>query len=206
MRIVILTKSEYTGFIISNLAGDFEFILRDEKCDFSEPFCKKGYDVGISFMYQYKVPKSELDKATWFNFHPAPLPGYKGRNLCYHAIMNGEKEFGAALHYMDENFDTGDIIEVRNFVINDCDTAEDVSFGAVLTAKALFREYFPMILKGYDFNRFPNVGGTYYQKQPISDEIWIPERTATHIRAITYGDFYPKVNIGGATYKIVRDE
>src|SRR5688500_1816660 len=63
------------------------------------------YDIGISFLYPHKVPKEHLDGHTWINFHPAPLPLYRGRNVAYHAIMNGTGSFGGTIHYMDENFD-----------------------------------------------------------------------------------------------------
>lgn len=211
MKIVILTNPKYTGFVFGNLAGDFEFILRDEKYDFSEPFCE-DYDIGISFMYQHRVPKEQLAKP-WFNFHPAPLPKYKGRNLCYHAIMNGEKEFGASLHYMDENFDTGDIIEVLDFSIPEWATAEDLSGFAISASRQLFQLYFPRIIAGEEFPRTPNVGGKYYKKEEIEDFVMKKDRdvlgygelTKKRIRAITYGDFYPKVEIGGVTYKIVKE-
>lgn len=207
MKIVILTKPEYVGFIVDQLVGNFEFILRDEKYDFSESFCE-DYDIGISFMYQHRVPKSELDKATWFNFHPAPLPEYRGRNLCYHAIMNGETEFGATLHYMDESFDTGDIIDTIRFSIGDHWTAHDVSAFAIHFSKILFEAYFPRIVAGKEFPRIPNVGGTYYKKEEIADIVRLAGKDpfGQFVRAVTYGDFYPKVEIGGVTYKIVRDK
>ena len=86
------------------------------------------YDLGISFLYTYKIPASEFSKnKIWLNFHPGPLPEYKGRNLCYHAIMNKAPRFGATLHYMDKDFDTGNIIEVITFPIAADYTAGDLS-------------------------------------------------------------------------------
>lgn len=168
------------------------------------------YDIGISFMHQHKVPAKEVNSHTWINFHPAPLPEYRGRNLCYHAIMNREKEFGATVHYMDENFDTGDIIDVEKFWIQEWMTAEDVSEQAIRMSKALFEKYLPRILAGEEFERILNVGGIYYPKEKIDDLIDINYQTVEtlerSVRAITYKDFCPKINIGGVTYKIVRDE
>jgi methionyl-tRNA formyltransferase len=207
MKVFILTKYEYRKFIVDTTMKFYDIhnpnIL---VCDEEDCFFPEEYDIGISFMWTKRVPKSELDKAVWFNFHPAPLPEYRGRNLCYHAILNGEKEFGATIHYMDENFDTGDIIEVRRFDIQDWMTAGDVSAMAIASSMKLFREYIPRILNGEDFECIPNVGGTYYQKEPIDDVILVDWFQEDRIRAITYGKFYPKVVAGGVTYKIVRDE
>lgn len=85
-----------------------------------------GYDLGISFLYPYLVPKEETHKAVWINFHPAMLPEYGGRNIAYHAIMNQEKKFGGAIHYMDEKYDSCDIIEVEKFEIDKSMTAFDI--------------------------------------------------------------------------------
>ena len=145
-------------------------------------------------MYQYKVPKEEIESHTWFNFHPGPLPEYKGRNLCYHAIMNGETMFGASIHYMDETFDTGDIIWVEWFNILPSDTAEDVSDMAIQMSKTLFKRYFPLIIEGKQFSVSKNEGGTYYKKESIIDEYDVSDMpVGDWIRAITYKEFYPKL-------------
>src|SRR5688572_16310256 len=212
MKVLILTNPLYKDFI-----GDIIFPFNadhdvhgysDARSYPFETWKKRDYDIGISFMYQHKVPAAEVNNHTWFNFHPAPLPQYKGRNLCYHAIMNGETEFGATLHYMDENFDTGDIIEVFKFDIPDWYNAGDLSDNAIDVAKDLFKDYFPHIIAGEEFPRLPNVGGTYYKKEAIVDTVKLvdSEPFGQFVRAVTYGDFYPKVEIGGVTYKIVRDE
>ena len=84
------------------------------------------YDVGISLGYLHRVPPRELNKSIWINFHPAPLPDYGGRNIAYHAILNKESHFGATIHYMNEEFDGGDIIETRKFKFSLGTTAEEL--------------------------------------------------------------------------------
>lgn len=208
MRILILTNPEHHKFVYETkehhvLSGS-SIYMYDEKFNFDLGF---SYDIGISFMYQHKVPAKEVNTHPWFNFHPAPLPEYKGRDLCYHAIMNGEKEFGASLHYMDENFDTGDIIYVHKFPILPHYTAEDVSTAAMGLAETMFSLYLPDILENTVFPRIPNIGGTYYKKGGIEDEIPLHDIPLSRwIRAVTYKNFYPKIDIGGVKYKIVREE
>lgn len=205
MKIFIRTKKIYTSFVSGATLGNHGHQVSIDVEGHPDYFPKE-YDVGISFMSTYKVPKSELDK-TWFNFHPAPLPEYKGRNLCYHAIMNGAKYFGASVHYMDEDFDTGDIIKDCKFDIEDFMTAEDVWNLAIFSSQILFKDIFPRIVAGEGFKRFPNVGGTYYKKQEIEDTISLNDVPLERwIRAVTYGDFHPKLDIGGVTYNIVREE
>jgi len=209
MRLLILTKEKYGSWLWGKTSKHFgehdvHCFGEDNPYPFSE--LETDYDAGISFMHTRKVPANQINTHPWFNFHPAPLPEYKGRNLCYHAIMNGEKQFGATLHYMDENFDTGSIIETRRFPIANYWTAEDVSRTAIAYAQKLFTDYLPRILAGEEFIRIPNVGGRYYKKESIEDFVGLNDYQDKKVRAITYGKFYPKINVGGVMYKIVKDE
>lgn len=211
MNILIVTNPEHEEFVYRTVGEDFRdglvFVITNEN-DYEKFVTGYSYDTGISFMWKKKIRPRELKRAAWFNFHPAPLPEYKGRNLCYHAIMNGETEFGATVHYMDENFDTGDIIETHRFQIAEWHTAGDVSELAISSSMLLFEKYFPRIVAGEEFERIPNVGGTYYKKESIADTINLNSNDsfASFVRAITYGDFYPRIYIGGVTYKIVKGE
>lgn len=205
MKVFIVTSIEHQPFCLSELnkhdvSGGTSTDVNHEK--------PGDYDVGISFMYTKKVPKEHLT-VPWFNFHPAPLPEYKGRDLCYHAIVNRETEFGATVHYMDEGFDTGDIIEVCGVSVRDWMTAEDLHNRVIEMSKAMFQDYLPRILVNTVFPRIPNVGGTYYRKGLISDVIDLGddcEWLGKEVRAIYYPPHYPKIDIGGVKYKIVREE
>jgi hypothetical protein len=86
--------------------------------------------------------------------------------------------------------------------------AEDVSNKAIEKSKALFRHYLPKILETPVFPRVPNVGGTYYKKGQIIEEIPVKpdEPFGQFVRAVTYKDFHPRIDIGGVKYKIVREE
>lgn len=210
MKIIILTKEEYEDFLHTTAwkhTDDMPSVFT-KKSDFEDFTKSSSYDVGISFMWLHKVPAEQVRTHTWFNFHPGPLPEYKGRDLCYHAIMNGARSFGATLHYMDENFDTGDIIHVEMFPIFPWDTAESLSECTIKMAKSLFRHFFPKILETPVFPRIPNIGGTYYKKGKIIEEVPVrPEDPfGQFVRAVTYKQFYPKIDIAGVKYKIVREE
>lgn len=206
-KIFVVTSIEYQSFIVGVANQYAEKHAIGVTTDIAHE--KPGdYDVGISFMYTKKVPKEHLT-VPWFNFHPAPLPEYKGRDLCYHAIMNGETSFGATVHYMDEGFDTGDIIEVVRQFMFPSDTADTLSERTIKLSKELFIRYLPKILENTVFPRTPNVGGTYYKKGLINDVIDLGddcEWLGKEVRAIYYPPHYPRIDIGGVKYKIVREE
>ena len=204
MKVLILTNPEFANFCVKKVLKhsllDDDWVVFDYKYDWVD-----DYDVGISFMYQYRVPKEQLDGHVWFNFHPGPLPEYKGRNLCYHALANGEKQFGATVHYMDEGFDTGYIVEVLRFFIPEGWCADDLSSATLRASEELFIKYLPVILSGEFVFKFENTGGHYYHKEPINEFLTISKTLENEIRAITYKDHYPKIDIGGTIFKVVRE-
>ncbi len=81
-------------------------------------------DIAVVCSFNYKVPKVLLDsvKDGFINVHPSLLPKYRGPNPYSAVIINGEKETGVTLHFMDENFDTGDIIVQKKVGISELET------------------------------------------------------------------------------------
>jgi len=165
----------------------------------------RNYNIGFSFLYPYLVPSPEIKKATWVNFHPAPLPEYGGRNVAYHAIMNNENRFGGTIHYMDEAFDTGNIIEVKYFIINESDTAYDIYKRSCDVILKLFKKYVPLFISGQEISSTAQSNHKYYKKFKIDDFIKISDELKKEIRAKTYPSFYPKIKIGNKIFKIVPE-
>ena len=81
-------------------------------------FPSKSYSIGVNFLSPFLIPKNEIERSIWINFHPAPLPNYGGRNSAYYSLLNEENYFGATIHYMNEKFDGGDIIYTKNNTIS----------------------------------------------------------------------------------------
>ncbi len=69
-------------------------------------------DLGIVCSYNHKFPPVLLNavKGGFINVHPSLLPDYRGPNPYSNVIINNEKETGVTFHYMDERFDTGDVV------------------------------------------------------------------------------------------------
>lgn len=69
-------------------------------------------DLGVVASFNKKLPKEllQLTKDGFINLHPSKLPDYRGSNPYSHVIINGEEQSAITLHFMDEGFDTGDII------------------------------------------------------------------------------------------------
>lgn len=78
------------------------------------------FDLGISVLYWRKLKEEFLSIPSKgvINFHPAPLPEYKGTGGYNLAILEARTTWGVSAHYMDGDIDTGGIIEVSNFDID----------------------------------------------------------------------------------------
>lgn len=66
------------------------------------------------------------------NIHPALLPKYGGKGMygmhVHQAVVeNGEVETGITIHFVDENYDEGDIIKQAKCEINPGETADEVA-------------------------------------------------------------------------------
>lgn len=81
-------------------------------------------DIAVVCSFNYKVPKILLEsvKDGFINVHPSLLPKYRGANPYSSVIIDGETETGVTLHFMDENFDTGDIIVQKKIAIGEKET------------------------------------------------------------------------------------
>jgi len=81
----------------------------------------KALNYIFSLYYQKKIEKSILiyPNKGCINFHPAPLPVYRGVGNYSRCILEGRSTWGVSAHFMDEEFDNGDIIDVNEFDIDE---------------------------------------------------------------------------------------
>jgi len=91
-----------------------------------------NFDLGVSYCYPRKItePLLSIPKRGFVNYHPAPLPRYRGPTELEEAIRNKEVHWGVTVHYMDENYDTGPIIKIKKFDLHEPPTSSQ-ELGAV---------------------------------------------------------------------------
>lgn len=100
--------------------------LKDEA--FSALLSEYSPDLIAVVAYGKILPKSVIDfpKYGCINLHVSLLPRYRGAAPMQRAIMDGERETGVTVMYMDEGLDTGDIITTLSFPIGDEDDFEAI--------------------------------------------------------------------------------
>lgn len=81
-------------------------------------------DIIVTCAYGQIIPKEILDypKYKCINVHGSLLPKLRGGAPIHKAIIDGYKETGITIMYMDEKMDSGDILSQRKIEIKDTDT------------------------------------------------------------------------------------
>lgn len=107
-------------------------------------------DLIVTCAYGQIVPKGVLDIPSLgcINVHASLLPKYRGGAPIQHAIMNGEKETGVTIMYMDEGMDTGDMIEKKSVLIDEEDTLSTLSLKLSKAGSELLESVLPSIIDG----------------------------------------------------------
>ena len=107
-------------------------------------------DFIFSFYYRNMIKPQVLDIPARgaLNLHGSYLPKYRGRVPVNWAVINGESETGATLHYMVEKPDAGDIVDQEKVAIADTDTAFDVFNKVTAAAVTVIARAWPLLREG----------------------------------------------------------
>jgi methionyl-tRNA formyltransferase len=122
-------------------------------------------DFIFSFYYRQMLGVHVLDLARRgaFNMHGSLLPRYRGRAPVNWAILNGETETGATLHYMVARPDAGPIVAQERVPIGRDDTALGVSLAVAEAAAHLLARALPVLASGPPTGRVMDVAaGSYF--------------------------------------------
>ena len=157
----------------NNKPGISEAICETEKIstlldiyvgDKNEPFPvdlkKKKYDVLISYLSPWIIPKEVLEETRrWnINFHPGP-PEYPGIGCFNFAIFEHAPSYGATCHIMLPKVDSGKIIGVERFKTSRQETVSSLSEKTYLVQLKLFKHVIHYI--------------ETYDELPESSEVWL---------------------------------
>jgi len=165
----------------------------------------------FSFYYRHMLPKALLAVPSRgaFNMHGSLLPRYRGRVPVNWAVIKGEHETGATLHYMVEKPDAGDIVAQQAVPILPDDTAFEVFNKVTVAAEMTLNRVLPALLAGtaprtpQDLSRGSYFGG----RKPEDGRIdW--SRSATEIHNLIRGVAPPYpgafTHVGAQRVRILR--
>lgn len=132
-----------------------------------------AFDLGLSVLYWKKLKGEFLSVPSRgvINFHPAPLPGYKGTAGYNLAILEELDSWAVTAHYMDQEIDTGGIVKMLEFDIDkDAETAQSLEQKTQPVLYQLFRQVFNAAVRcERSLPTSPNVGGRYISRAQMED-------------------------------------
>jgi methionyl-tRNA formyltransferase len=150
-------------------------------------------DIIFSFYYRNMICQAILDipRLGAFNLHGSLLPRYRGRVPINWAIINGEIETGATLHYMVQKPDAGDIVDQEAVAIGPQETARDVFVKVTQAARRVLERQIDAIEHGTPARRPQDVSrATYFGGRRPEDGRIDWRRSAPEIfnliRAVTH--------------------
>lgn len=129
-------------------------------------------DTLLSYLWPKKISVEELMKYhIALNFHPAPLPEYRGFAPYTFGILNGEIHWGVTCHHMTTEIDEGPIVDWIRFAIEKPETVNAAELQAATLPHLLdlFECVVRELLSGERFAAV-NAGGHYYSRDDFERE------------------------------------
>ena len=168
-------------------------------------------DFLFSFYYRSLLPAALLGSARRgaLNMHGSLLPRYRGRAPVNWAILKGERETGATLHYMVERADAGDIVDQLAVPILIDDDAREVFAKVTVAAETILVRSLPQLIAGTAARRPQAVlAGEYFgRRTPADGRIdWLRPAREVHdlVRAVAPPFPGAFADLGGERWDIHR--
>jgi methionyl-tRNA formyltransferase len=151
-------------------------------------------DFIFSFYYRNMIKPEvlEIPRRGSLNLHGSYLPKYRGRVPVNWAVINGETETGATLHYMVEKPDAGDIVDREKVGIAFTDTAFEVFSKLTDAAVTVISRAFPLLVSG-TAPRIPMdlKAGSYFGGRKPADGLIDWTKSAVQIYNLIRGVTHP---------------
>jgi methionyl-tRNA formyltransferase len=168
-------------------------------------------DLLFSFYYRSMLgaPLLQVPRRGALNMHGSLLPRYRGRAPVNWAILRGEHESGATLHYMVARADAGDIVDSQAVPILLDDDARDVFAKVTVAAEMVLARSLPGLLAGTAPRRpQPILAGEYFgRRRPEDGRIdWTRPALEIHNLVRAVAPPFPGAfgTVGGESWKILR--
>ncbi len=125
-------------------------------------------DFLFSFYYRkmLKAPLLAAARRGALNMHGSLLPRYRGRAPVNWAVLHGERETGATLHYMTAKPDHGDIVAQTAVPILPDDTAREVFDKVTVAAEMTLDRVLPAAHRRHGAPRGAGSGGRQLFRRP----------------------------------------
>ena len=171
--------------------------------------CRPDFLFSFYYRRMLKAPLLALARLGALNMHGSLLPKYRGRAPVNWAILRGETETGATLHYMTEKPDNGDIVGQTRVPILPDDTAREVFDKVTVAAEITLDAALPALIRGTAPRRPQNLSeGAYFGGRRPEDGVidWSKNAIEIHNLVRAVAPPYPgaRTTVAGKPARILR--
>ena len=171
--------------------------------------CRPDFLFSFYYRLMLRPPLLAVPPRGALNMHGSLLPKYRGRVPVNWAIIRGETETGATLHYMSEKPDSGDIVAQTSVPILPDDTAGEVFGKVTLAAEATLHDALPVLVAGTAPRRpqDPRLGSYFGGRKPEDGVIdWSKSAADIHNLVRAVAPPYPgaRTTLDGKPARILR--
>lgn len=144
-----------------------------------------------------KIVKPNLFKTkSLFNIHFSLLPAYKGMYTSALPILHNINKTGVTLHEIDAGIDTGDIIDKKEFTIDNRDTSRDLYMKYIkIGTELVIKNITNLVENNYSSYKQLSKQSTYYGKKSIDysvlkiNYIQTAEQVLRELRAFSFREY-----------------
>lgn len=180
MKVCVFSNGGELQHMVCSILDGMNIEISDVVSDPVKGKNLKDANVLVSICYKCKIDETILSRFPLsINFHPAPLPHYKGFAVYNFALYNEESHWGVTAHHMTDQIDCGDIIEVSRFDIAN-ETVNSLREKSHSKLLSLFKSVIGDIKNGKSLNREKNIGGKNYSKRMFNEFREIKATMSSH--------------------------
>lgn len=199
MKIAFLTKKKKPGVpeaikYLNQRGHLVDVFYGDAQSTFPKEIFKKKYHILVSYISNWIIPADILNTTKlWnINFHPGP-PEYPGTGCFNFAIYNDEDFYGGTAHLMNKSVDSGKIIGVNRFKMNNYETVQSLSEKTYKALLVLFKNVFNHI---FEKKSLPKSSEKWKRKPYMRSDLeklatLDPNMSLNQIKKIIRATYYP---------------
>lgn len=215
MKVIVIAKKKKplknVYRILSKIFNRYDLILGEAGDRLPIKKMMGKYDLLISYLSPWIIPKKILKRNKLnINFHPGP-PNYPGIGCTNFAILNKEKFYGCTAHEMDEKVDTGKILGVRKFKINQNITVDQLLNRTYKEMEKLLFFIIKRVIINKNFSNALKWERRPYKRRDLHKILEIKKKDSVAkikkiIQATNYSDYPgPYVKLANYKFQLVKD-
>lgn len=167
-------------------------------------------EVACVACFSHKIPSTLLSipKAGFLNVHPAKLPAYRGPDPIFWQLQAGVDPLAVTVHWMDANWDTGDIAAQATLSLLDGSARDEIEQRCAQLGGQLLVEVLRAVAQGQP-PRTPQSGPSSYQSWPRLDDFeimtsWSARRAYNFMRGTAHQHTFYPVNVGAEQFYLTK--